>query len=126
MTWWKWALLAVAVLAVAATALVLLLPKNPNVGNRAKLDVTRSAADQRVIDTITISPERLAQATCRDGAPCWVAVDGVVYDMAGFPAWSTGRHHGVRAGTDATTAFVGAGHGRDTLQKMPVVGRYAG
>ncbi|AKT52714.1 hypothetical protein ADJ73_09450 [Arsenicicoccus sp. oral taxon 190] len=78
------------------------------------------------MDTVTISGDQLAAATCRDGAACYVAVSGVVYDMTGFPTWvQRGAHHGVRAGSDATEAFVRSSHARDKLQSMPVVGRLA-
>ena len=49
-----------------------------------------------------------------------MAIDGVVYDMSGFPSWLHGLHHGVRAGTDATDTFVRSGHGSNILEKMPV------
>lgn len=121
---WLIALIVVAVLAVATAAFLLLAPKPPEVGDRAKLDVVFTVEEQQRLDTVPITPAQLAEATCDDGRNCWIAVDGVVYDISVFPAWARGAHHGVRAGTDATEKFVNSGHAKAYLEKMPVVGRY--
>lgn len=120
--WIMWGLVALVTLTVAAIAFVVLRPSQS--GNRDKLDRGFSASEQQRIDTVHISPAQLAKATCTDGADCWIAVDGVVYDMCGFPQWLTGLHHGVRAGQDDTAAFVKSGHAKAVLQKMPVVGAF--
>lgn len=73
---------------------------------------------------MTISPDELSKATCDEDAKCWIAVDGVVYDMGVFPKWARGVHHGVKAGADGTEKFVKSGHAVAILQKMPVVGAY--
>ncbi|NKE10678.1 MULTISPECIES: cytochrome b5 domain-containing protein [Kocuria] len=108
---------------LAAIAFALLNPPSPNVGDAGKLEITFSSEEQRKIKEVTVTPQELEAATCDDGADCWIAVNGVVYDMSVFPDWARGRHHGIKAGTDATEKFVGSGHGRDILERMPVVGR---
>ena len=120
-----WMIVLGVVIAVTAAGLAwaYLTPGNANAGDTSKLGVTFTAEEQRMIDEVVVTPDELAAATCHDGASCWIAVDGVVYDMSGFPAGLRGRHHGVQAGTDATDAFVRSGHGRSVLEKMPVVGR---
>lgn len=106
------------------TAWALLTP-SPNAGDRTKLDVQFTPAEIATLDARTVTGQELTAATCDDGQQCWVAVNGVVYDMSVFPKWARGRHHGVDAGTDATQRFVGSGHARAILEKMPVVGRLA-
>ena len=122
MSVWMIVIGVVVVVTVAGLALAYLGP-GTSAGDRGKLDVTFSAEEQRTLDEVTVTPDELAAATCNDGASCWIAVDGVVYDMSGFPSWLHGLHHGVRAGTDATDTFVRSGHGSNILEKMPVVGR---
>lgn len=121
--WVLWSVLGVVVLgAIVFGAMVMLTPSY--VGDRTKLDRGFSAVEQGKIDTVTVSSAELAAATCEDGAACWIAVDGVVYDMGIFPSWARGVHHDIHAGADNTEKFVQAGHGKQILQKMPVVGRY--
>ncbi|GAB3709553.1 cytochrome b5 domain-containing protein [Mariniluteicoccus flavus] len=121
--WWKITLIVVAVLVIAGVAYAYLSPPDPNVGDPVKLQVTFSPEEQARIDTVTVSRAELAAATCDQGAKCYLAVNGVVYDMAAFPKWARGQHHGVRAGTDATEKFVGSSHAKAYLEKLPVVGR---
>lgn len=121
---WMWIVGAIVVVALAVTAWVLLTP-SPNVGDRAKLDRAFSPAEQQKLATVKVSSQELAAATCHNGAKCWIAVNGVVYDMGGFPSWARGEHHGVKAGADDTELFVRSGHAKVFLEKMPVVGTYA-
>ena len=90
-------------------------------GQDADTSITHTAEKQHLIDTVTISPADLAQATCEDGQECWIAVGGVVYDVSGT-TWSNGRHHGIQAGTDATQGFESSPHGGATLENLPVIG----
>lgn len=119
---WLIALIVVAVLIAAATAYVLLTP-NPEVGNAAKLEIEHSDANRELLETVVVFPAELAAATGKDGAACWIAVDGAVYDLSGFDAWKDGTHHGIECGTDATDGFVKSPHARRTLESMSVVGR---
>lgn len=119
----RWIVIIVLVLVAAAVALMLLRPPS-NAGDRAKLDRSFTSAEQQTLDAVDVTADQLAQATCIGGAQCWIAVNGVVYDLGSSPAWKDGSHHGVRAGTDATEDFVRSGHGRQILEKLPVVGRY--
>ena len=116
----RWIIIIVLVLAVA----LMLLRPPPNAGDRTKLDRPFTSAERQTLDTVDVTADQLAQAACTGGAQCWIAVNGVVYDLGSSPAWKNGSHHGVRAGTDATEDFVRSGHGRQILEKLPVVGRY--
>ena len=82
-----------------------------NAGDRTKLDRPFTSAERQTLDTVDVTADQLAQAACTGGAQCWIAVNGVVYDLGSSPAWKDGSHHGVRAGTDATEDFVRSGHG---------------
>lgn len=123
---WIWTALGLAVLTLAALAWMILNP-SANANDPTKLDdVVYTAENQHRLDTVRVTPAELAAATCREGAPCWIAVDGVVYDVSGYGSWARrGSHHGVPAGTDATEKFIGSAHGKEKLQQMPVVGRLA-
>lgn len=52
----------------------------------------------------------------------YVAVDGVVYDMAAVSAWSSGMHQGGEAGEDITTTIASAPHGKKVVADLPVKG----
>lgn len=84
-------------------------------------------AEQRLIANKTITADELAAADCSPAAECWVAVDGVVYDVSTVSGWSQGQpHHGVTPGTDASEAFRSARHAASQLEGLTVVGGYAG
>lgn len=119
-----WTIAAAVVIALVVVWMVMKPP--PNVGDRSKLERTFSAAEQHRIESRKVTAQQLGDATCEDGQACWIVVDGIVYDMGGFPKWARGRHHGVEAGQDCTEAFVGSGHALAVLQNMPVVGGYDG
>lgn len=83
--------------------------------------------EQQLIESTIISSDELAATDCQSGADCWVAVDGVVYDVSAVSGWNQGEaHHGVKAGTDATAQFADSPHGAPQLEKLTVVGGYEG
>ncbi|GAA1397855.1 cytochrome b5 domain-containing protein [Luteococcus peritonei] len=118
----RWILVAVVVLVLGAIAWAYLNPSHA--GDRSKLERTFTAQEQQLITDVRITPVQLSKATCEDGAHCWIAVDGVVYDMGAFRKWARGDHHDVKAGQDVTEQFVDSGHAVQVLQKLPVVGGY--
>jgi predicted heme/steroid binding protein len=71
-----------------------------------------------------ISQEELAACNGQDGAPAWVAHQGLVYDVSGSYQWRHGRHQVTTlAGRDYTESLNGAPHGPHLLERFPVVGR---
>ena len=73
------------------------------------------------------TPGELAHADGRDGAPAYVACEGLVHDVTQSFHWRSGRHHvRHRAGTDLTAAMQQAPHGADLLTRVPIVGRLGG
>jgi len=67
--------------------------------------------------------EELAKYNGKKGNPVYVAYNGKVYDVSASFLWKDGIHqvlHG--AGVDLTDALKQAPHGRDVLEKFPMVG----
>lgn len=121
---WIIAAVVVAVLALGVTAYALLKP-SPFTGDATKLGVTLSPENQRRADTVIVTRSQLNEATCDDGHHCYIAVNGIVYDLSGHKTWAKGRHHGIKAGGDATAAFVDSPHAGAKLLDLTVVGRLA-
>lgn len=81
-------------------------------------------------DEKTFTLDELAQYNGKDGAPAYVAVDGVVYDVTASQFWPEGEHPscnlGAMAGRDLSEEIKQApARMRASLQKMPVVGKLA-
>jgi predicted heme/steroid binding protein len=70
--------------------------------------------------------EKLAQFDGKEGRPAYVAVDGIVYDVTGVPAWASGEHKTGKAGTDISEKIKLAPHGKAILSKRTKVGVLAG
>jgi predicted heme/steroid binding protein len=75
----------------------------------------------------TFTLDELAQFDGADGAPSYVAVDGVIYDVTGSRAWPSGQHSrcdlGAMAGQDLSELITQApANMRALLAGMPVVG----
>ena len=71
-------------------------------------------SEQKIITAAELS-------TCdgHHGAPEYIAIKGVVYDISGVNLLKGGKHHGVLAGTDVTDLFV---HKEAILRRLPIVG----
>ena len=67
--------------------------------------------------------EQLATYNGKNGAPAYIAVNDIVYDMSNIAAWAAATHFGLRAGNDLTKEFnschPGAG---EILSSLPTVG----
>ena len=71
--------------------------------------------------------DELAQFDGQNGAPAYVAVDGLVYDVTGSILWPDGKHArcdlGAMAGQDLSEIITKApANMRSNLARMPVVG----
>lgn len=118
-------IIGVSVVVVAAIIAVLVkVWSSPYANDVSKFKRTFSNEEQARISQRLITSDELADATCQSGHECWIAVDGVVYDVSSIPSWVRGRHHGLTPGQDHTGAFLRSGHGVDALQKLKVVGSY--
>ena len=80
-------------------------------------------SEQEVFDAA-----RLAQFDGAAGRPCYVACEGLVYDVsASVDSWAAGVHYTIhQGGRDLTAALLEAPHGAEALEAFPVVGRYEG
>lgn len=71
-----------------------------------------------------VSQAELSKNNGKDGASCWVAVDGTVYDVSNESTWKNGSHMGGQAvcGVDGSDAIGKSPHGTNALSGLPVVG----
>lgn len=90
--------------------------------------VTPSAASQAQPSTSgkTISSSELAKNNGKNGANCWVAVSGTVYDVTGSRDWVNGEHipsnGAAKCGLDETSVIGQSPHGTSVLSNLPVIG----
>jgi predicted heme/steroid binding protein len=69
------------------------------------------------------SKEELARYNGKNGRPAYAAYKGKVYDLSDSFLWNDGSHQVLHnAGTDLTDAMEQAPHGKDALEKFPLVG----
>ncbi|MFO7636024.1 MAG: cytochrome b5 domain-containing protein [Clostridia bacterium] len=67
--------------------------------------------------------EELKEFDGKDGRAMYVAINGVVYDLTGVLAWSTGQHNGNQPGEDLSEAIKSAPHGVSVLENLKIVGK---
>ena len=68
----------------------------------------------------------MAELRRQDGSRgrAWVACDGWVYDVSASPEWRGALHRGLHwAGQDLSRELADAPHGKETVARMPLVGR---
>jgi len=78
------------------------------------------APAQPVRQTFTL--QELAAFSGKDGAPGYIAINGIVYDVTDFQLLKDGRHHGVVPGNDVSSLFV---HNKAILKRLKIVGKLA-
>lgn len=67
--------------------------------------------------------EELSKYDGANGAPAYIAIDGIVYDVSLSPVWAGGTHYGLYAGRDLTTEFKNCHKGQmSILENLPKVG----
>ena len=66
--------------------------------------------------------EELSQYTGSHGNPAYVAIEGIVYDISNYRAWSDETHFGLIAGKDLTNEFNSCNGIIDILTNAPKVG----
>jgi len=72
-----------------------------------------------------ISKQELSTFNGKDGAPIYFAFDGKVYDVSDSFMWKSGRHWVYHtAGEDLTKYLKDAPHGKEFIERFPVVGIY--
>lgn len=82
---------------------------------------TNSGSSTSTGSKATSTGMTLAQlAKHNTSSSCYVAYNGIVYNVSGNIAWSGCTHHGVSGGTDITKSFP---HSTSYLSTLPVVGK---
>lgn len=108
---------------IGAAAYFLLFPK-------AEQQASVASVEQRRNEVIAVvAPERqftiaeLAEFNGQAGKPAYVAVNGIVYDVTGVPAWQSGTHFGLTAGKEFTAEYLRCHQQNMTiLAQLPRVG----
>jgi predicted heme/steroid binding protein len=70
------------------------------------------------------TPAELNNYNGKDGKKCYIANNGLVYDVTGSFHWKNGEHWVVhKAGQDLSSEMLDAPHFDDLLEKFEVVGK---
>jgi len=85
-------------------------------------DPTTNTTDQTGQTQKTFTLAQLAAFNGKNGAKAYVAYNGKVYDVTSYGSWGTGSHHGIKAGTDITSAFANSPHSASMFDGLTVVG----
>ena len=119
-------ILLVIILASSAAGLLLLQNSKDSRATQTKQLSTR-ARDSGSSQPQAISLDELAKHTGKNGESCWVAVDGIVYEISGFILWAEGEHRpsGGRAkcGKDLSEVIKQSPHGKSVLKLLKEIGR---
>lgn len=78
--------------------------------------------------TAVFTAESIQQYDGKEGRKCYVAVKGIVYEIASKGQWQGGGHQPSNGeaycGADLTQAIGQSPHGESKLQELPKVGTY--
>jgi predicted heme/steroid binding protein len=78
--------------------------------------------------TQKFNADTIKQYDGKDGHKCYVAVDGIVYEIAGKGLWQDGQHTPsdgqAYCGADLSQAITKSPHGKSKLEELPKVGTY--
>lgn len=117
-------LLVVAIILFATTFLTACTSQSTDTDDSA--DVSGLSTSNNDSTSKVISSAELARNNGKNGNDCYVAVDGVVYEISGIAEWINGIHvttSGVTCGNDHTQKIKESPHGRSVLSRLKVVGR---
>jgi len=94
--------------------------------NRTDIKQNSQGVGQSSKQDSSISLDEVAKHTGKNGNSCWVAVDGIVYEISGFVLWVEGEHKpsGGRAkcGKDLSEAIQQSPHGKSKLKLLKEIG----
>ena len=119
-------ILVVVVLLLITTACSTAKEEIPaNIDKEMTEEVVEQIPEEAMIEDtemIKLTIDELAMYNGEDGQPAYVAIEGVIYDVTGIPAWTGGKHNGNMAGQDLTEAIKKAPHGDSKLEILKIVG----
>ncbi len=76
---------------------------------------------------LSVTPQELAKNNGLNGAKCWVAVEGIVYDASHNGQWRNGIHIPsggmAKCGYDLTSVIARSPHGKGVLSVLPSIGK---
>lgn len=97
------------------------MPAQPTVPTAPTAPMQPSPSNQNQPQEFTI--EELATYNGKNGAPAYIAVNDIVYNMSNIPAWAAATHFGLKAGNDLTKEFNSCHPGSEAiLTTLPKVG----
>lgn len=77
----------------------------------------------------SITSAELAKNNGKNGAKCWVAISGKVYDVSNERTWRNGEHipsqGQAKCGRDETATIGQSPHGKQVLSQLPKIGQLA-
>ena len=78
-------------------------------------------------NAVVVTQDELTAANGQNGAKCYVAIDGVVYQISGFALWADGLHSSsggrARCGRDLSDVIDDAPHGRSKVPLLKEIGK---
>lgn len=78
------------------------------------------------IEEVNVTKDELLEKDGREGNLCWVAIDGIVYEISGFALWVDGLHTSsggkARCGKDLSGVINESPHGKSKLKLLKEVG----
>ena len=104
------------------------IANTPTPTTNAADSTTTTADDSETGESeLVLTLDELSAFNGKNGQPAYVAVDGVIYDFTDLGRWTNGEHAGqFEAGNDLTEEIDELSpHGRDVLDRAPIVGRLA-
>lgn len=124
--------LAVAVVMVSASLVYAAKKKDSTTGNGNGFDTSKVLPQAVTIPPSSPSKEFTAetikQYDGKEGRKCYVAIKGIVYEIAGKGQWQEGEHSPSNGqaycGADLTEAIGKSPHGSSKLEELPVVGTF--
>ncbi len=88
--------------------------------------VLRQQSKDGSLQLSDITPTQLSESTGKDGKNCWLAIDGIVYEIEQGFKWSEGEHIEsslAYCGADMSAVIDKAPHGRTKLTQLQKVGK---
>lgn len=88
--------------------------------------ISSQQSSSNELQSTSVTRAALAANNGKEGNPCWIAIDGAVYDASNSPQWVNGEHvpseGKARCGNDLSMVISQSPHGREVLSSLTRVG----